>query len=300
VRSAQDYQELGPVLVRVVENVDELHSTPPTDGIVGTPTGFIDLDRMLNGIQGGQLIIVAARPAVGKTSFAMNIAENVAINEGLPVAAHSMEMSADELMLRSVGSVGRIDQGRLKTGRLVDEDWAKLTVAVQKLNEAQIFIDDSASQMVSEIRAKARRLHRQHGKLGAIVVDYVQLIQGSNPRENRVAQVSEISRMLKMLAKELDVPVIALSQLNRGLEQRPNKRPILADLRESGAIEQDADIVIALYRDELYNLDSTDKGTAEAIVLKNRAGSTGMVRLAWRGECTRFDNFIGAQGAYSH
>jgi replicative DNA helicase len=171
---------------------------------------------------------------------------------------------------------------------------------VQKLNEAQIFIDDSASQMVSEIRAKARRLHRQHGKLGAIVVDYVQLIQGSNPRENRVAQVSEISRMLKMLAKELDVPVIALSQLNRGLEQRPNKRPILADLRESGAIEQDADIVIALYRDELYNLDSTDKGTAEAIVLKNRAGSTGMVRLAWRGECTRFDNFIGAQGAYSH
>jgi replicative DNA helicase len=300
-RGTQGFLEIGPLLTQVVERIDTLYHTANPSDVTGTPTGFVDLDRMTSGMHGGELIIVAGRPSMGKTAFSMNIGEYVAVEYGLPVAVFSMEMPGTQLTMRMLGSVGRLDQHRMRTGRLTDEDWPKLTHAVQKMSEAQLFIDETGGLNPMELRSRSRRLARQCGKLGLIIVDYLQLMSGSgHSGENRATEISEISRSLKSLAKELDVPVIALSQLNRGLEQRPNKRPILADLRESGAIEQDADIVIALYRDELYNLDSTDKGTAEAIVLKNRAGSTGMVRLAWRGECTRFDNFIGAQGAYSH
>jgi len=232
------------------------------------------------------------------TAFSMNIGEYVAVEYGLPVAVFSMEMPGTQLTMRMLGSVGRLDQHRMRTGRLTDEDWPKLTHAVQKMSEAQIFIDETGGLNPMELRSRARRLARQCGKLGLIIVDYLQLMSGSSSGENRATEISEISRSLKSLAKELDVPVIALSQLNRGLEQRPNKRPIMSDLRESGAIEQDADVILFIYRDEVYNPDSPDKGTAEIIIGKQRNGPIGPVRLTFIGQFTKFDNFAGAQNFY--
>jgi replicative DNA helicase len=233
------------------------------------------------------------------TAFSMNIGEYVAVEYGLPVAVFSMEMPGTQLIMRMLGSVGRLDQHRMRTGRLTDEDWPKLTHAVQKMSEAQIFIDETGGLNPMELRSRARRLSRQCGKLGLIIIDYLQLMSGSSTGENRATEISEISRSLKSLAKELDVPVIALSQLNRGLEQRPNKRPVMSDLRESGAIEQDADVILFIYRDEVYNPDSPDKGTAEIIIGKQRNGPIGPVRLTFHGQYTKFDNFAGAQNFYS-
>ena len=209
-----------------------------------------------------------------------------------------MEMPGTQLVMRMLGSIGRLDQHRMRTGRLTDEDWPKLTHAVQKMSEAQLFIDETGGLNPMELRSRARRLARQCGKLGLIIVDYLQLMSGSSQGENRATEISEISRSLKSLAKELDVPVIALSQLNRGLEQRPNKRPVMSDLRESGAIEQDADVILFIYRDEVYNPDSPDKGTAEIIIGKQRNGPIGPVRLTFLGQYTKFDNFAGAQNFY--
>ncbi len=248
---------------------------------------------MTSGLQPGDLIIVAGRPSMGKTAFSLNIGENVAIDSGLPVAVFSMEMGGAQLAMRMLGSVGRLDQHRLRTGRLIDEDWPRLTHAIQKMNDAQLYIDETPALSSIELRARARRLARQCGKLGLIIIDYLQLMSGNSSGENRATEISEISRNLKGLAKELNCPVIALSQLNRSLEQRPNKRPVMSDLRESGAIEQDADVILFIYRDEVYNPDSTDKGTAEIIIGKQRNGPIGSIRLAFLGQFTKFDNYAG-------
>jgi replicative DNA helicase len=234
---------------------------------------------------------------MGKTAFSVNIAENVALDTGLPVAVFSMEMGGTQLVMRMIGSVGKLDQHRLRTGKLGEDDWQRLTYALGKLNEAPVFIDETPGLNVLELRARARRLMRQCGKLGLIVIDYIQLMSASSAGENRATEISEISRALKGLAKELHVPVIALSQLNRGLEQRPNKRPVMSDLRESGAIEQDADVILFIYRDEVYNPDTQDKGTAEIIISKQRNGPIGTVRLAFLGEYTRFES-LAQPGSY--
>lgn len=255
--------------------------------------GFVDLDRMTSGLHGGELVIIAGRPSMGKTSLAMNIGEYVAVEYGLPVAVFSMEMPGTQLAMRMLGSVGRLDAHRLRTGKLTDEDWPKLTHAMQKMSDAQIFVDEQSALNPLELRARARRLSRQCGQLGLIIIDYLQLMSSASSGENRATEISEISRSLKSLAKELNVPVVALSQLNRGLEQRPNKRPVMSDLRESGAIEQDADVIFFIYRDEVYNPDSQDKGTAEIIIGKQRNGPIGVVRLTFLGQYTKFDNFAG-------
>jgi replicative DNA helicase len=275
----------------VVERIDMLYNRDNPNDVTGVPTGYTDLDEMTSGMQPGDLVIVAGRPSMGKTALSLNIAENVALDAGLPVAVFSMEMAATQLVLRLLGSVGRLDQHKLRTGRLLDEDWQRLTQSVGRLNEAPIHIDETPALTALEVRARSRRLHRQYGKLGLIVIDYLQLMSASSQGENRATEISEISRALKALAKELDTPVIALSQLNRSLEQRPNKRPVMSDLRESGAIEQDADVILFIYRDEVYNPDSPDKGTAEVIIGKQRNGPIGTVRLTFRGENTRFENF---------
>ncbi len=295
-RDNQGFQDIKELLPQVAEKIDELFSREDQSEVTGIPTGFTDLDRMTSGLHGGDLIIVAGRPSMGKTAFSINMAENVAIDTGLPVAIFSMEMGATQLATRMIGSIGRLDQHRMRTGRLEDEDWEKLTTALGKLNEAPIFIDEGAGLSSFDVRARARRLHRQTGKLGLIVVDYLQLMAApaGTRTENRATEISEISRSLKALAKELDVPVVALSQLNRGLEQRPDKRPVMSDLRESGAIEQDADLILFIYRDEVYNPDSTDKGTAEIIIGKQRNGPIGRVRLTFIGQHTRFEDFANA------
>ncbi|WP_422802357.1 replicative DNA helicase [Telluria beijingensis] len=297
-RGAQGWLAVQPLLTQVVERIDELYSRENQGEITGVPTGFIDLDRMTSGLQPGDLVIVAGRPSMGKTAFSVNIGENVAIEAGLPVAVFSMEMGGAQLAMRMLGSVGQLDQHRLRTGRLNDEDWPRLTHAIQKMNDAQLYIDETPALNPIEMRARARRLARQCGKLGLIIVDYLQLMQGSKPGDNRASEISEISRSLKGLAKELQCPVIALSQLNRSLEQRPNKRPVMSDLRESGAIEQDADVIIFLYRDEVYNPDSPDKGTAEIIIGKQRNGPIGAIRLTWIGQYTKFGNYSGNLSIY--
>lgn len=228
---------------------------------------------------------------MGKTSLSMNIGEHIAIEQGLPVAVFSMEMGAVQLAMRMVGSVGLLDQHRMRTGKLTEDDWPRLTHAVKKVQEAQIYIDESPGLTAMEVRARARRLARQCGQLGLIIIDYLQLMSGSSGSENRATEISEISRALKGLARELNCPLIALSQLNRSLEQRPNKRPVMSDLRESGAIEQDADLILFIYRDEVYNPDSPDKGTAELIIGKQRNGPIGTVRVAFQGSSTRFLNY---------
>ena len=250
------------------------------------------------GLQPGDLVVLAARPSMGKTAFAINIAEHVALNEGLPVAVFSMEMGASQLAVRIVGSIGRVDQGHLRTGKLTDEEWPRLTEAIERLRTVSLHIDETPGLTPSELRANARRLARQCGKLGLIVVDYLQLMSGSAGSEgdNRATELGEISRGLKMLAKELQCPVIALSQLNRGVEQRTDKRPMMSDLRESGAIEQDADIIMFIYRDDYYNKDSKDPGVAEIIIGKQRNGPTGTVRLAFLKPLTRFESLAGGFG----
>lgn len=299
-RGQKGFLEIQPLLTQVVERIDELYHRDNQSDITGVPTGFVDLDRMTSGMQGGDLIIVAGRPSMGKTAFSLNIGEHVTVEQGLPVAVFSMEMAGTQLAMRMLGSVGRLDQHRLRTGRLLDEDWPRLTHAIQKMNDAQLFIDETPALNPMELRARSRRLARQCGQLGLIVIDYLQLMSGSGGGENRATEISEISRSLKGLAKELNCPVIALSQLNRSLEQRPNKRPVMSDLRESGAIEQDADVILFIYRDQVYNPDSPDKGTAEIIIGKQRNGPIGTVRLTFLGEYTKFDNFTGGNAFFDN
>lgn len=260
------------------------------DAITGTPSGYHKLDELLSGFQKNALIVVGARPAMGKTSFAMGAAAHAALRENLPVLFFSLEMGHLELTQRLLGSEGRIDATRLKNGQLTEQDWRKVTSAMNSLSEAPLWLDDNPQLTIMEIRAKARRLKSRVGNLGLIVVDYLQLMQGRGNTESRQLEIAEMSRGLKMLARELECPVMALSQLSRGLELRQDKRPMLADLRESGAIEQDADVVLFLYRDEVYNPESADKGTAEVIVAKHRSGPTGSTRLAFLDHCTLFAN----------
>jgi replicative DNA helicase len=290
-RGGAGFSPIKPLLRQVMERVDELYSRDNPDDVTGVPTGFKDLDSKTSGLQPGDLIIVAGRPSMGKTAFSVNIAENVAVDTGLPVAIFSMEMASTQLVMRMIGSVGKLDQHKLRTGRLGEDDWPRLTYAMGKLNEAPVFIDETPALNPLELRARARRLARECGKLGLIVIDYIQLMSASSNGENRATEISEISRSLKALAKELNVPVIALSQLNRSLEQRPNKRPVMSDLRESGAIEQDADVILFIYRDEVYNPESQDKGTAEIIIGKQRNGPIGTVRLTFLGEYTKFEGY---------
>jgi len=292
-KATQGFQPLQPLLKEVVTRIDELYNRDNPSEVTGVPTGYADLDTKTSGLQPGDLIIVAGRPSMGKTAFSLNIAENVALDSNLPVAVFSMEMGATQLVMRMLGSVGRLDQHKLRTGRITDDDWPRLTHALGSLNEAKLFIDESPGLTAMEVRARARRLARQceGGQLGLIVLDYLQLMSGNGRGENRATEISDISRSLKSLAKELHVPVVALSQLNRSLEQRPNKRPVMSDLRESGAIEQDADVILFIYRDEVYNPDTPDKGTAEIIIGKQRNGPIGTVRLTFLGEYTRFENF---------
>lgn len=291
-RHASGFVPIQPILGQVVDRIQELYDQDNPSAITGVPSGFADLDDKTSGLQATDMLIVAGRPGMGKTSFALNIAEHVAVECGLPVAIFSMEMPGTQLAMRFLSSVGRLDQHRIRTGRLNDDEWQRLTYALGKLHEAPIHIDETPGLNPTDLRARARRLYRQCGKLGLIVIDYIQLMTSLKESDNRAAELSEISRSIKSLAKELHVPIIALSQLNRSLEQRPNKRPVMSDLRESGAIEQDADIIMFIYRDEIYNPDSPEKGTAELIIGKHRNGPTGMVRLTFLGEFTRFENFV--------
>jgi replicative DNA helicase len=289
-RMKQGFQSMDTLVVQLLDRVQEMADNP--NDITGVPTGFYDLDRMTSGLQPGDMVVLAARPSMGKTAFAINIAEHVALNEGLPVAVFSMEMGASQLAVRVVGSIGRIDQGHLRTGKLSDDEWPRLTDAIERLRTVSLHIDETPGLTPSELRANARRLARQCGKLGLIVVDYLQLMSGSGGSggDNRATELGEISRGLKMLAKELQCPVIALSQLNRSVEQRTDKRPMMSDLRESGAIEQDADIIMFIYRDDYYNKDSKDPGVAEIIIGKQRNGPTGTVRLTFLKNLTRFES----------
>ena len=295
-----DYLEIEPLLRSVVARIDELYNRQGGSDITGIATGFIDLDKQTSGLQKGDLVIVAGRPSMGKTALALNIAENVALSEGLPVVIFSMEMSGEQLASRLLGSVGRVDQSRMRTGKLQDDEWPRVTDAIARLSNTQILIDETGALSSLELRARARRIARNFGgTLGLVVIDYLQLMSGSG-QENRATEISEISRSLKSLAKELQCPVVALSQLNRGLEQRPNKRPIMSDLRESGAIEQDADVIMFIYRDEVYHPDTTtDKGMAEIIIGKQRNGPIGTVRLSWQGPYTKFDNLAMGSVGYS-
>ncbi|MDT8407523.1 MAG: replicative DNA helicase [Methylococcales bacterium] len=288
-RGQGGFASIRSLLTRAVEKIETLYEQ---DGhVTGASTGFTDFDDMTSGLQNADLIIVAGRPSMGKTTIAMNMAENVAIQGNKPVAVFSMEMPGESLAMRMMSSLGRIDQHRVRTGKLEDDEWPRLTSAINLLAETKLFIDDTPALTPTEVRARARRLVREHGPLGLIVVDYLQLMQSPASGDNRVQQISDISRALKALAKELDVPVIALSQLNRNLEQRPNKRPVMSDLRESGGIEQDADLIVFVYRDEVYNQESPDKGIAEIIIGKQRNGPIGTVRLTFLGQYTRFENF---------
>jgi replicative DNA helicase len=290
-RSRQGFHSMDQLVVQLIDRVNELAENGAED-VTGVRTGFYDLDRITAGLQPGDLIVLAARPSMGKTAFALNIAENVAVNEGIPVVVFSMEMGASQLALRMVGSLGRIDQQHLRTGALRDDEWGRLSEAVDKLGKAPVFIDESPALNSSELRARARRQARQCGRLGLIVVDYLQLMSGSSSsEENRATELGEISRGLKALAKELRCPVIALSQLNRSVESRNDKRPMMSDLRESGAIEQDADVIMFIYRDDYYNKDaSKEPGVAEIIIGKQRNGPVGTVKLTFLKPLTKFDN----------
>ncbi|HGX92084.1 MAG TPA: replicative DNA helicase [Candidatus Tenderia sp.] len=287
------FAAINDVLVDVVDRIDLLFNQD--GGITGLSTGYNDLDEMTSGLQEGDLIIVAGRPSMGKTTFSMNIAEHAAMTSGKPVAVFSMEMPAESLAMRMLSSLGRIDQHKIRSGQLDDDDWPRLTSAIGLLQEKPLFIDDTPALSPNELRTRCRRLVREHGPLGLIVIDYLQLMQVPGINENRTAEISEISRSLKAVAKELNVPVIALSQLNRSLEQRPDKRPVMSDLRESGAIEQDADVIIFIYRDEVYNPESEAKGTAEILIRKQRNGPIGSLRLTFLGKYTRFENHVGNQ-----
>jgi replicative DNA helicase len=300
-RTKQGFQSMDQLVVQLIDRVTELHENGAEE-VTGVRTGFYDLDRMTAGLQAGDLIVLAARPSMGKTAFALNIAENVAVQEGLPVAVFSMEMGASQLALRMVGSLGRIDQTHLRTGKLGDDEWGRLSEAVDRLKNANLFIDETPALNSAELRARARRQARQCGKLGLIVIDYLQLMSGSSSSdENRATEIGEISRGLKALAKELQCPVIALSQLNRSVESRNDKRPMMSDLRESGAIEQDADVIMFIYRDDYYNKESKEPGVAEIVIGKQRNGPVGTVRLTFLKPLTRFDNLApGSAGSDSY
>jgi replicative DNA helicase len=314
----RQYMTIDDLLGSAMIRLDEIFNTE--GNITGIATHLAAFDDMTAGLQRGDLLIVAGRPSMGKTTFSMNIAENVATRSKEPVAVFSLEMPGEQLALRMLSSIGRIDSKKMRTGDLGPEDWSNLNAAVAKLSSAQIFIDDTPALSINELRARARRIDKDVREkqrreaiaagiaedainikgLGLIVIDYLQLMRGSTQTDNRVNEISEISRGLKALAKELNIPVIALSQLNRSLEQRPNKRPVMSDLRESGAIEQDADLIIFIYRDEVYNPDSEDKGTAEIIIGKHRNGSIGTIRLTFIGQYTRFENFINLPDQDNH
>ena len=285
------FSDIQHLLPQVVESVEQRMQN--ASDVTGMPTGFTDLDKMTSGLQPSDLIIIAGRPSMGKTSLALNMAEHIAIEKKMPVAVFSMEMASMQLTTRLIGSVGRVDQHKMRTGQLDDDDWEKLTDSLGQLNEAPIHIDEGSALNTFEVRARARRLQRQVGQLGLIVIDYIQLMSApiGKQTENRATEISEISRSLKSLAKELHVPVVALSQLNRSVEQRVDKRPVMSDLRESGAIEQDADVIMFIYRDEVYNPESPDKGLAEILLAKQRNGPVGMVKLTFLGQYTRFENY---------
>lgn len=286
-RGRRGFRPIKELLVDALDRIDQLFQRD--NPITGVATGFYDLDTMTSGLQKSDLVIIAGRPSMGKTAFALNIAQNAAIKEELPVAIFSMEMPSDQLAMRMMSSLGRIDQHKVRTGRLSDDDWPRLTHSVGILSEVKMFIDDTPALTPGDLRARCRRLAREHG-LGMIIIDYLQLMQVPGTKENRATEISEISRSLKALAKELECPVVALSQLNRSLEQRTDKRPVMSDLRESGAIEQDADVIMFIYRDEVYDEDSVDKGIAEIIIGKQRNGPIGTRKLRFFGEYTLFEN----------
>ncbi|MEP1473085.1 MAG: replicative DNA helicase [Halieaceae bacterium] len=288
-------KEVNPLLQSALERIEELFNSG--GDITGLSTGFADLDGMTSGLQPSDLVIVAGRPSMGKTSFAMNLVENAVLGQDKAILVFSMEMPAEQLVIRMLSSIGRINQTRIRNGKLEQEDWPKLSAAVSKLKDARLFIDDTPALSPTELRTRARRVARENGgELGMIMIDYMQLMQIAGSSEGRTAEISEISRNLKAIAKEFGCPMVALSQLNRSLEQRPNKRPVNSDLRESGAIEQDADVIMFIYRDEVYNEESPDKGVAEIIIGKQRNGPIGTARLAFQGEFTRFENL--ARGTY--
>jgi replicative DNA helicase len=291
-KSKQGFLEMPVLLKENIERIDKLYQRDNPEEVTGLATGFADLDKMTSGLQDGDLIIVAGRPSMGKTAFAINIAEHVAIHHKVPVAVFSMEMGAAQLVMRMLGSVGRVDQSVLRTGNLEDEHWARLNEAVARLSDAPVYIDETPGLTALELRARARRLARKfNGSLGLIVIDYLQLMSGSGRSDNRASELGEISRSLKALAKELRVPVIALSQLSRSVEQRTDKRPMMSDLRESGAIEQDADLIMFMFRDEYYTKEQSQyKGLAECIIGKHRNGPTGRVFLTFLGQFTKFEN----------
>ena len=295
-RGKQGFVEIGPLLAQVRDRVQELHELNSPD-VTGIATGFTDIDQKTSGLQRGDLVIVAGRPSMGKTAFSLNIAENVALDGGI-VGVFSMEMGGTQLAMRMLGSIGRLDLHRLRTGRLDDNEFSKFATALERLQDIKLHVDETPALTALELRARARRLHRVYGKLDLLVIDYLQLMSASSQGENRATEISEISRSLKALAKELNVPVIALSQLNRGLEQRTDKRPMMSDLRESGAIEQDADVILFIYRDEVYNPDKQEnKGIAEVIIGKQRNGPIGRVELAFLGQYTKFEN-LARSGSY--
>ena len=288
-RGKTGFKALKQILPAAVDRIDLLHQS---DGdITGIPSGYTEFDKLTAGLQPGDLIIVAGRPSMGKTTFAVNIAENAAIGSRVPTAVFSMEMPSEQLAFRMISSLGRVNQTHLRTGKFPDEDWSRINTAVQLMSEAPMFIDDSPGLSPTEIRARARRLQREHG-LGLIVVDYLQLMAVPGNKENRATEISEISRSLKALARELSVPIIALSQLKRGVEQRADKRPVMSDLRESGAIEQDADVIIFIYREEVYNPETLKKGTADIVVAKQRNGPIGDFVLTFVGQYTKFENWV--------
>jgi replicative DNA helicase len=288
-RGKSGFKPLKDILPDAVDRIDLLHQS---DGdITGISTGYTEFDKLTAGLQPGDLIIIAGRPSMGKTTLAVNIAENAAIGSKVPTAIYSMEMPSQQLAFRMISSLGRVDQTHLRTGRFPDEDWSRINTAVQLMSEAPIFIDDTAGLSPTEIRARARRLQREHG-LGLIVIDYLQLMTVPGNKENRATEISEISRSLKALAKELSVPVIALSQLNRSVEQRTDKRPVMSDLRESGAIEQDADMIAFIYREEVYNQDTPRKGIADIAIAKQRNGPIGDFPLTFVGRYTKFENWV--------
>ena len=295
-RSKQGFIGIDKLVVELIDRVTELHENGAEE-VTGVRTGFYDLDRYTAGLQKGDLLVLAARPSMGKTAFALNMAEHVAVREELPVLVFSMEMGASQLAVRMVGSLGRIDQQHLRTGALRDDEWTRLTEAVDQLGKVSLFIDETAALNPAELRARARRMARQFGgTLGLIVVDYLQLMSGSaGSDENRATELGEISRGLKALAKELQCPVLALSQLNRSVESRNDKRPLMSDLRESGAIEQDADVIMFIYRDDYYNKDSKEPGVAEIIIAKQRNGPVGTLKLTFLKPLTRFDNLAAGE-----
>ena len=297
-RQRQGFQSIDKLMVALLDRVNELHENGAED-VTGVRTGFYDLDRLTAGLQKGDLIVLAARPSMGKTAFALNMAEHVSVNEGLPVLVFSMEMGASQLALRLVGSLGRIDQQRLRTGKLAGDEWTRLAEAVDRLKQAQVFIDETPALTSAELRARARRMAWQFGgTLGLIVIDYLQLMSGnSSSEENRATEIGEISRGLKALAKELQCPVVALSQLNRSVESRNDKRPMMSDLRESGAIEQDADVIMFIYRDEYYNKETREPGVAELIIGKQRNGPVGTVKLTFLKPQTKFENLAAGVAA---